>query len=145
MELISGEAGVYGYRKLCLRLRSEYALQINKKKVYRLCKELDILQPQREVKFHYPRKLAITGSSLNRISCGKQILNTATSKVKSVSSLFYRSLMYMTVPSLIIILVYIVPDTTLANSCSVPCLSVSNLKEKQSQSFERIMVHNLFL
>ncbi|ASZ61635.1 hypothetical protein CLD04_10895 [Bacillus subtilis] len=58
MELISGEAGVYGYRKLCLRLRSEYALQINKKKVYRLCKELDILQPQREVKFHYPRKLA---------------------------------------------------------------------------------------
>ncbi|ARW33919.1 hypothetical protein S101441_04400 [Bacillus subtilis subsp. subtilis] len=34
MELISGEAGVYGYRKLCLRLRSEYALQINKKKVY---------------------------------------------------------------------------------------------------------------
>ncbi|MBD5797258.1 integrase [Bacillus pseudomycoides] len=58
MELIAGEAGIYGYRKLCLCLRNEYALQINKKKVYRLCKVLDILQPQREIKFQYPRKLA---------------------------------------------------------------------------------------
>jgi putative transposase len=67
MELIAGEAGVYGYRKLCLRLRKEHELQINKKKVYRLCKKLEILQPQREIKFQYPRKLArnrtITGSN----------------------------------------------------------------------------------
>lgn len=67
MELISGEAGVYGYRKLCLLLRREYALEINKKKVYRLCKVLDILQPQREITVSYPRKLArnrvITGSN----------------------------------------------------------------------------------
>lgn len=58
MELILGEAGVYGYRKLCLLLRREYALEINKKKVYRLCKMLDILQPQREKTISYPRKLA---------------------------------------------------------------------------------------
>jgi len=33
-------------------------LKINKKKVYRLCKELDILKPQRKIKKHHPRKLA---------------------------------------------------------------------------------------
>lgn len=58
MELISGEAGIYGYRKLCILLRREYALEINKKKVYRLCKVLDILQPQRKITVSYPRKLA---------------------------------------------------------------------------------------
>ncbi|MDM5186288.1 IS3 family transposase [Bacillus sp. DX4.1] len=65
MELISGEAGIYGYRKLCLLLQKIYELKINKKKVYRLCKELDILQPQREIKLRYPRKL-----SRNRIITG---------------------------------------------------------------------------
>lgn len=67
MELIAGETGIYDYRKLCLCLRNEYALQINKKKVYRLCKVLDILQPQRKTKLQYPRKLArnrtVTGSN----------------------------------------------------------------------------------
>ncbi|ASZ60928.1 transposase [Bacillus subtilis] len=58
MELISGESRCLWLSKVVPPLRSEYALQINKRKVYRLCKELDILQPQREVKFHYPRKLA---------------------------------------------------------------------------------------
>ncbi|MFE6377538.1 IS3 family transposase [Bacillus subtilis] len=143
MELISGEAGVYGYRKLCLRLRSEYALQINKKKVYRLCKELDILQPQREVKFHYPRKLA-----RNRIITESNQLWEADIKygyIEGEERFFFILSLIDVYDRSIIILVYIVPDTTLANSCSVPCLSVSNLKEKQSQSFERIMVHNLFL
>ncbi|QAW09137.1 hypothetical protein ETA15_13850 [Bacillus subtilis] len=140
MELISGEAGVYGYRKLCLRLRSEYALQINKKKVYRLCKELDILQPQREVKFHYPRKLA-----RNRIITESNQLWEADIKygyIEGEERFFFILSLIDVYDRSIIILVYIVPDTTLANSCSVPCLSVSNLKEKQSQSFERIMVHN---
>ncbi|WP_407058223.1 transposase [Tigheibacillus jepli] len=45
LELISGECNGYGYRKLTLALRREYKLKINKKKVYRLCKELDILKP----------------------------------------------------------------------------------------------------
>ncbi|MDT2247249.1 IS3 family transposase [Paenibacillus larvae] len=41
MELISSDGFAYGYRKLTVCLRREYQLQINKKKVYRLCKKLD--------------------------------------------------------------------------------------------------------
>lgn len=39
-------------------LRRKYHLIINKKKVYRLCKDLGILRPQRQKKVSYPRKLA---------------------------------------------------------------------------------------
>jgi putative transposase len=67
MKLIEGEDDIYGYRKLTKRLRKIYNLIINKKKVYRLCKELDILMPKREKKNKYPRKLArnrvVTGSN----------------------------------------------------------------------------------
>jgi putative transposase len=67
LDLINDETDVYGYRKLTLSLRRKYRLVINKKKVYRLCKELDILMPQREKKHKYPRRLAknqvITGSN----------------------------------------------------------------------------------
>ncbi|WP_442595184.1 IS3 family transposase [Neobacillus sp. D3-1R] len=67
LELISSKAEVYGYRKLTRCLQRQYKLIINKKKVYRLCKELDILMPQREKKQKYPRRLAknhvITGSN----------------------------------------------------------------------------------
>lgn len=58
LELISGEESSSGYRKLTLRLQRQYRLVINKKKVYRLCKELDILEPQRRKKIHYPKRLA---------------------------------------------------------------------------------------
>jgi putative transposase len=58
MDLIEGESGVFGYRKLTIDLRKKHNLRINKKKVYRLCKELDILMPQREKKQSYPRRLA---------------------------------------------------------------------------------------
>lgn len=58
LELIAGECNGYGYRKLTLQLKRQYKLKINKKKVYRLCKELDILRPQRKKKISYPRKLA---------------------------------------------------------------------------------------
>jgi putative transposase len=58
MELIAGDESTYGYRKLTLCLRRQYGVVINKKKVYRLCQELDILQPQRRKRAHYPRKLA---------------------------------------------------------------------------------------
>jgi putative transposase len=58
MEAIAGDGYSYGYVKLTYHLRQEYGLVINKKRVYRLCKELDILKPQRERKFIYPRKLA---------------------------------------------------------------------------------------
>jgi putative transposase len=58
MELISGEESTYGYRKLTVCLKRQYGLIINKKKVYRLCQALDILQPQRRKRVQYPRKLA---------------------------------------------------------------------------------------
>jgi len=67
LELIAGEESAYGYRKLKLCLNNQYDLVINKKKVYRLCKELDILAPQRQKKLKHPRKIAInreiTGSN----------------------------------------------------------------------------------
>jgi len=58
MELVSGEEHIYGYVMLTECLRSQYDLVINKKKTYRLCKKLGILQPQRRKKTHYPRRLA---------------------------------------------------------------------------------------
>lgn len=67
LEEIAGECHGYGYRKLTVLLQRKYKLRINKKKVYRLCEELDILRPQRRKKVSYPRKLArnrsITGSN----------------------------------------------------------------------------------
>jgi putative transposase len=55
MESIAGDGYAYGYRKLTVILRREHQLVINKKKVYRLCKELDILRPQRQKREKYPR------------------------------------------------------------------------------------------
>lgn len=52
------ENGVYGYRKLTLLLRRTYDLVINKKKVYRLLKEMDLLHPQRRKQSSFPRKMA---------------------------------------------------------------------------------------
>ncbi len=57
-ELIAGDGFPYGYRKLTAELQETYGLKINHKKVYRLCKELDILRPQRESKRTYPKRLA---------------------------------------------------------------------------------------
>lgn len=47
-ELISGDG--FPYRKLTVTLKQQYGLIINHKKVYRLCKELDILLPQHKTK-----------------------------------------------------------------------------------------------
>ncbi|EAX46340.1 integrase, catalytic region [Thermosinus carboxydivorans Nor1] len=58
LELISGEESVYGYRKLAECLTQEHKLIINKKKVYRLCKELDILRLQRIRQIRHIRRLA---------------------------------------------------------------------------------------
>lgn len=57
-DLIEDEADSYGYVKLTHALRSHYAVIINHKKVYRLCKELDILRPQRRIKARHPKRLA---------------------------------------------------------------------------------------
>lgn len=66
MELIAGEGECYGYRKLTSRLRKLWNLVINKKKVYQLCKVINVLRPQRKIKVKHP-KLAnnrvITGSN----------------------------------------------------------------------------------
>lgn len=56
--LIQGPNGAFGYRKLTILLRRKHGLLINKKKVYRLCKALDLLAPQREKTNAVPRKVA---------------------------------------------------------------------------------------
>jgi len=56
--LIQGPNAAFGYRKLSVLLRRKYRLVINKKKVYRLCKELDILAPQRTITNVVPKKVA---------------------------------------------------------------------------------------
>lgn len=58
MEAVEGEEQAYGYRKLMHWLKQTFNLVINKKKVYRLCKDLGILQPQRRLKNRHPRRLA---------------------------------------------------------------------------------------
>ncbi|GIP61442.1 MULTISPECIES: IS3 family transposase [Paenibacillus] len=68
MELLADEyTSVYGYRKLTKMLRRQHRLVINKKKVYRLCKEMNVLRPQRKLKNKHPKRLAnnkvITGSN----------------------------------------------------------------------------------
>ena len=68
MELLADEyTSVYGYRKLTKILRREHRLVINKKKVYRLCKTMNVLRPQRQMKVAHPKRLAnnrlLTGSN----------------------------------------------------------------------------------
>ena len=58
MESINGDAQYYGYRKITYHLRRTYNLIINCKKVYRLCKELNILKCQRKIHFKTKRILA---------------------------------------------------------------------------------------
>lgn len=58
MEAIEGDGFAYGYLKLTYWLKRKFDLIINKKKVYRLCKELGILKQQRVIKPKHPRKLA---------------------------------------------------------------------------------------
>lgn len=57
-QLVQGPHHACGYRKLTKLLRRKYRLVIDKKKVYRLCKELGILLPQRQIKQPVPRKAA---------------------------------------------------------------------------------------
>lgn len=67
LELLEGEEFVYGYKFLAQSLRDKYNLIFNKKKSYRLCQELGILQkPKERVRTHprrLPRNRVITGSN----------------------------------------------------------------------------------
>lgn len=58
MEYIEGEESSYGYRKITVILNRDKHLVINKKKVYRLCKNMRVLKPQRQKRTKYPRRLA---------------------------------------------------------------------------------------
>lgn len=58
IDLVKNEGYNYGYRKIAHCLKRRYKLIINKKKVYRLCKELNILRPAWERKNKHPRKIA---------------------------------------------------------------------------------------
>ncbi|MED4600046.1 IS3 family transposase [Paenibacillus validus] len=58
LQFIENEGASYGYLKLTILLRRYYHLIINKKKVYRLCKAMKVLRPQRVKKIHYPKRLA---------------------------------------------------------------------------------------
>ncbi len=57
-DLIEGDGFPYGYRKLTVCLKEDYFLQINHKKVYRLCAELGVLLPQRRIKQRRPKRIA---------------------------------------------------------------------------------------
>jgi putative transposase len=57
-ELIAGDGYAYGYRKITYALRREYQLIVNHKKVYRLCKELNLLRPQRRLRLRHKKRLA---------------------------------------------------------------------------------------
>lgn len=63
--IVEGDGYAYGYSKITVVLRREHGLCVNKKKVYRLCKELSILRPQRAKKPRYPRRI-----SKNRVVAG---------------------------------------------------------------------------
>ncbi|MGI6684448.1 MAG: transposase [Bacillota bacterium] len=48
-EIVTGDGFPYGYKKINVTLKEDYQLIINHKKTYRLCKELNILRPQRKI------------------------------------------------------------------------------------------------
>lgn len=66
LKLIEKDGEYYGYLKLARELQRQ-GIIINKKKVYRLCKDMRILRPQRKLNPRPPRKVAknrlITGSN----------------------------------------------------------------------------------
>jgi len=57
-QLLQGPHHACGYRKLTRLLRRKYRLIIDKKKVYRLCKELGVLLPRRQIRQPVPRRIA---------------------------------------------------------------------------------------
>jgi len=57
-DIIAGDGFPYGYKKINVTLQEDYQLIINHKKTYRLCKELNVLRPQRKIYPFRPRKLA---------------------------------------------------------------------------------------
>ncbi|KPU42969.1 IS2 transposase TnpB [Oxobacter pfennigii] len=59
MEAIQEDAFYYGYHKITHTLRREHKLIINHKKVYRLCKELQVLKGQRVIKPQVKSRISV--------------------------------------------------------------------------------------
>lgn len=59
MEAIQEEAFYYGYHKITYYLKRRFNLVINHKKVYRLCKELQILKNQRVIRTPVKSKISV--------------------------------------------------------------------------------------
>jgi putative transposase len=57
LELLEGEEHIYGYKNLALCLNTQRGLILNKKKAYRICKELGILKKQRNKTSKHPRRV----------------------------------------------------------------------------------------
>ncbi|MDI4643560.1 IS3 family transposase [Cohnella hashimotonis] len=55
--LLEGEEHVYGYKLLARCIRKQYGVKLNKKKAYRMCKALGILQKKRQRLQTHPRRL----------------------------------------------------------------------------------------
>jgi len=56
--ILQGPDAAFGYRKITVLLRRRFKLVINKKKVYRLCKEMGILGPRLSKARTIPRRVA---------------------------------------------------------------------------------------
>lgn len=67
LELLEGEEHVYGYKLLAQCIRDQYNVRLNKKKAYRLCLELGVLQKPRQRMQAHPRRLprnrVVTGAN----------------------------------------------------------------------------------
>ena len=57
LKLLEGEEHVYGYKLLAQCIREQHNVRLDKKKAYRLCKELGILQKPRQRMPSHPRRL----------------------------------------------------------------------------------------
>ena len=55
---IAGDSYCYGYKKITKVLNKQYKIIINKKKVYRILKELKLLKTQRKRKKKHPKRIA---------------------------------------------------------------------------------------
>lgn len=67
LDLLEGEEFVYGYKFLAKCIHERYHVRLNKKKAYRLCRELEILKKRRNPVQRHPRRLPrnriVTGSN----------------------------------------------------------------------------------
>lgn len=115
-ELITGDGFPYGYRKLKAALVDDYGIIINNKKVYRLCRELQILQPQRIKKNKHPRRLA----RMDKVSGPNQLweMDIKYGYIAGTDSFFYQ-LSLIDVFNRIVIAYHLGLSCTAINACLI--------------------------